>query len=214
MLFNFYMKKLAFLLIIFAFLLPFFNFSVTFAENETKNYVVTANSAVLFSEPDFSSEKLNTLSHNTVVSIEMEAESAKAYAFENYVFFKVLNFEGVDGFVLADLVVPDSSQIEDIPNFNASTNARCQVFMDSENDIFLEKGQRIFLYQGYDKNLAQTAVAFVYDGQVLYGHIDTEFVAPDGINPAIITSVVVIIALLGIIFAWLFMKKVKVKSKK
>ena len=67
---------------------------------------------------------------------------------------------------------------------------------------------------GHREKKEYNAIAFVHENEVLYGYLKTDTISPDGINPAIITCIVIIIALLGIIFAWLFMKNKKVKLKK
>lgn len=212
------MKKINFILIVCFLVLSFCNtsFSIASAENNSPNYMICANMAVLYQSPSFSSEKLENLPHKTEVFIESENNLPKEYINENYVFYKVLEYNGKEGYVLSDLVIKITNQITSVPNFNAQTNKECKVFylQDTnfvESEITLERKHRIFLYKGYDKNREYTAIAFKYENEIVYGYLKTEDIAPDGINPVVITCVTISIALLGIIFAWLFMKNKKSK---
>ena len=206
------------------FCLSFVNVNFAFADSSQSTYVVTANQATLFAEANFASSKLSTLPNSTQVLVEMQDDKPVEYDSNGYVFFKVLNFQGQDGFVYADLLTPQTNVVTAIPGFNAQTAKQCNVYFLQDNslvqsEISLSKGERVYLYQGYDNTLTfdgnkYNAIAFVNNNEVLYGYLPTENVIPDGVNPVLITCIVVIIALLGIIFAWLFMKNKKVKIKK
>ncbi len=245
MLFNVTMKKSSFLkkiLIFSVILLAFCCFFVLFSpisdvytneeeisvveESEVScEYIVSANSAALFSQPDLTSEKLATLSHKDEVLLEVSGGKIAVYSgTSGYNFYKLQkqysNSEGtlVDAYILCDLVTPKTEIIVSIPNFNAQTNANCEVYLKEsaeyvESGTTLEKGTRIFLYEGYDSSNEYTAISYVLDGNVLYGYLKTENISPDGLNPLIIVCLTIILALLGIIFAWLFIKRRKVKLK-
>ncbi len=201
----------AFFGVFFAFFASFSTNIIVFAEDDSSVYVVTANSAVVYEQPDFSSEKLSVLTHGDEVSLEMEEGSPKEYVYGEYIFFHCEN-----GYIFSDLLTPKTSQIISIPNFNGKTNSNCYVYFSEdlqlvESDILLEKGQQIFLYEGYDSKTEYTAIAFLQDNDIMYGYIKTEYVNPNGVNPLLITCAVIILAVLGIIFAWLFMKRKKIK---
>ena len=223
-LFNCYMKKISLLLICLMFCLSFASVNFAFADSSLSTYVITANQATIFAEANFASSKLVTLSNNTRVSVEMQDEKPVEYNSNGYVFFKIIDFQGQDGFVYSDLLTPQANVVTAIPSFNAQTARQCNVFFMQDNtlvqsDITLASGERVYLYQGYDNTLVfngheYNAIAFVNDNEVLYGYLPIENIIPDGVNPVLITCIVVIIALLGIIFAWLFMKNKKVKIKK
>lgn len=213
------MKKIMLILSIFLCFLSLTTTRITYAEDESSKYVVVANSAVIYQSPDFSSEKLSTLKHNQSIEILFENNSPKTFFSDNYSFFKVIKYDEIEGYVLADLVVPENDVITSIPNFNAKLNNSCKVYFNensviSESEITLNKNHQIFLYEGFNEKEKYTAVAFVYDNQVLYGYIETKWIDPDGINPLIITCIIVILAILGIVFAWVFIKNKKVKLKK
>lgn len=224
-----FLKKISMFLLIFCGFFVFFSpISVAFAEESevSGEYVVTANSAVLFSQPDLTSEKLATLSHKDEILLEVSGGEVAVYSGTyGYNFYKLQeqysNSQGelVDAFILCDLVTPKTEIVVSIPNFNAQTNAKCEIYLKENTEYVasgttLDKGTRIFLYEGYDSSNEYTAISYVLDGDVLYGYLKTENIAPDGINPVIITCLIVILALLGIIFAWLFMTRKKVKLKK
>ncbi len=213
------MKKLA---VIFLFVLMFGATLIApnfvYAQENQSVYVVTANYASVFKNADITSNKLGQVNHNEEVYIEMENDLPKEYMSDDFVFYKI-TYNQLDGYVLADLLTPKNNVITAIPSFNAQTNSACKVYFKQDNemvesDISLDKGERIFLYEGFNGKEEYNAISFVYENQVLYGYLKSENIAPDGINPIIITCIIIIIALLGIIFAWLFMKNKKVKIKK
>jgi len=184
------------------------------AENSNNIYIVTANSAVVFSEPDISSEKIEILKHKTEVIVEYENNEAKIYTTENLNFYKTET-----GYIICDLLTPNANYIVSIPNFNAKTNSLCKVFFNENNELIesnieLQKGEQLFLYEGFDKKKDFTAVSFLKNGQVVYGYLKTSSISPNGINPLIISCIFLILAVLGIVFALVFMKKKKVKLKK
>ena len=195
--------------------------SPTFIANAdvgTKSFVVSANSAIIFENADLSSTKLETLSYGTFVDVETEDGNAKIFENGAYKFYHVTHNE-VDGYVIMDLVVENTQTISTIPNFNGKTNAACMVYrLDGENyveaGIMLTKKQQIFLYEGYNSKKEFAAVAFVHENEVKFGYIKMSAVDPNGINPIIITCICLIGAILGIVFAWLFVKGKKKAKKK
>ncbi len=189
-----------------------------FAEYST-NYVVIANYASIFKEASFSSEKIETISHGEKINLETDNDSPIQYCYDEFVFYKVSLNEEIEGFILSDLVMAEQNVITQIPNFNGQTNNPCVVYLLEDNnlvesDIILQKGQRFFLYEGYNSHTEFTKIAFLYDNKIIYGQIKTNFVKPDGINPIIITCIILTLAIIGIIFAWLFMRNKKIKLKK
>lgn len=207
------MKKLFALFLICFCLFPFCG--INFASATEKTFVVNANSVNVFESPSFSSDIVCSLSYKTAVSLEMESSSPKVYQNEGFEFFKLIG--NVEGYVLSDLISQEGETITSIPNYNAKLNSSCKVFelVDSdyvETEITLERNTQIFLYQGYDKKLDYTAIAFERENKVIYAYVQTKFISPNGINPLLITCVTLILAVLGIIFAWIFMKKSKIKK--
>lgn len=210
------MKKILFLFLICLTLLPCFSLNFASANLNT-NYIVVANSATLFSTADFSSEKVATLSHKDELEIELFENTPVEYSCDGFVFYSA-RFEDKSGYILSDLVVARTENITTIPNFNAKTNASCKVYFKNdaefvESDIVLEKHQKIFLYEGFNDDKDWTAVSFLKDNEVLYGFLKTENISPNGINPIFITCISIILAVVGIVFAWVFIKNKKVKLK-
>jgi hypothetical protein len=212
------MKKVFFALLLSVLcLLPYAATNFCFAEENERGYVVTANQASVFAEASLTSEKIATLEHKDEIEIEFENGSAKIFDGDGYSFYLTTNLEQ-NGYVLVDLVVPKKTLLVTIPSFNAQTNDAAKVYFLSdeqyvESEITLQKSQRIFLYQGYDSKKDFIAVAFVYENEVVYGYLEKSVISPDGINPTILTVTILIIALLGIIFALVFMKKKKKTPK-
>lgn len=198
-------------------LAPFCLPNIALAENEPANvYIVTANEAVVFSEANLSSEHLLSLKHKDEIEIEFENDVAKEYSSDGFIFYRVTTAEK-EGYVISDLVVPKTKFLTTIPKFNAKTNGRAKVYFLQdgkyiESGITLPKHQRIFLYQGFNSKKQFNAVAFVYENEVVYGFLRESAIDPDGVNPVIISVACVAIAAIGIILAFVFMKKKKKKT--
>ncbi len=195
-------------------------------QSDFETYVVTANSAVVFSRSDFASEKIATLKHKKELFVLTNSGTPVTEFWGNFKFFKIslldneIENDNFDfGYVFADLLTKKQDEIVAIPNFNAKTNKECHVFFQ-ENGTFVEsktlllRGQGIFLYEGFDAKKDFNAISYVFDGKVLYGFLKTEDINPNGINPVLITCIILIVAVLSIIFTWLFMKTKHVHLKK
>ncbi len=216
-------KLLAIFLFMFAVLSVVMPISSTYALSD-QQYCVVANRAVLYELPSFASEKLATIPLNAKVEIMFDGSTEKTYTDGDFTFYKVLQYNNgeslLDGYVLADLVVKQKHTIETIPNFNAKTNTACSVYFangetfEEHAEITLPKKHKLFLYEGFDKKKDFIAVCFVYENDVIYGFLPKQCISPNGVNPIIITCITLVIALLGIIFAWLFMKNKKAKKSK
>lgn len=202
--------------------------SVCFASTE-ENYIVTASSCCVYAEPNLSSKKIEHFKNKDVVNLEMIDGEPTIESSDNFNFYKlkdgIVVADETYSYILCELVTKESPQIMSIPNFNAKTNKKCEVYDFQEtgdglkyvaNEISLKKGEQIFLYQGYNSKKPFTAVSFLQDNKVYYAYLKTEDISPNGINPIILTCIFLTIAVLGIIFAWVFIskRKIKLKSKK
>ena len=133
------------------------------AENTNDTFVVTGNFATVFEMPDFASEKMITIKHNTEIKLEIENSKPKEYNAGTYVFYKVIEYQNLEGYIFADLVTPKQNVITSIPNFNGQTNSKCNVYFLQDNnfvesDITLDDNQRIFLYQGFNSKKEYNAI--------------------------------------------------------
>lgn len=209
------MKKIFVFAFIFFVIASNFGGSVAYAENASATYLICANAANVYQTNDLTSTILYTLSHKDKIEIELDGTEAKNYTYDNYFFYKITT-PTKEGYILADFVVKTAETLQEIPNFNAKTNGQCTVYNEVEGEyvetsISLEKGHKLFLYEGYKSKAPYTAISFVFENQVLYGYVKTDSVAPYGINPAIITCAGLILAILGIMFTFLFIKGRKKK---
>lgn len=209
------MKKIFAFVAIFLCFMPFLRVNTTFAETDTATFVVTANSANVYESSSLASNVLYALSHKDEVQIEIESDIPKTYEIDGYVFYKVIK-NAEEGFILSDFVVKKTSFLQQIPNFNAKTNDKCTVYSlqdgnYTQTDITLKNKQKIYLYEGYKSKKEYTAICFVYNNEVMYGYIKTEFVNPNGINPIIITVICLVVAILGIAFTFVFIRGKKKK---
>ena len=225
-------KKNIFFLLIFFLLAFFFMFSPPVndvrAENE-KVYICTANFCYLYEEPAFTSQKVideNSeplrIAHKDEIILELTNDSPTEYA-DGYgmIFYKVESFSGVQlnsAYIFSDFVAPSGTDIETYPAYNASINTNTKLYLMNgeemtESEIEIIKGERVYLYEGYNKDLEFTPIAYQRENSLQYGYVLTDTIAPDGLNPYIIYAVTIAIACIGIIMALLFMKNKKKKNK-
>ena len=209
------MKKLFVFAFIFLCFMPTLAGGIVLAENDSPTYIVCSNSANVYQSSDMTSTIVYTISHKDKIDVELDGASAKIYTNLGYSFYKITTV-GKEGYILADFAVKMAEELQEIPNFNARTNGPCVVYNKVgdeyvETSISLEKGAKLFLYEGYKSKNPYTAVSFVLDNQVLYGYLKSESIDPNGINPAIITCACLILAILGIMFTFLFIKGRKKK---
>ncbi|MBQ8792276.1 MAG: hypothetical protein IJZ62_01505 [Clostridia bacterium] len=210
------MKKLLLLIALLLCFQPLLISGSVFAQDLPK-YEICANSANVYQEASLTANVICTLKNKTKITLEFDTTSPKVYENEGFSFYKVIDTSS-QGFVLCDFVGICDNTIESIPNFNAKTNCECTVYSKvgenfEKTQIVLAKNTRIFLYEGY-KEKTNVAISFLYNNEVMYGYLPAEQINPDGINPIIITCIVLIIALISIIFALVFMKRKKIKLKK
>ncbi len=209
------MKKIFAFALMFLCFLPSFVANRALAETTGLSYIVTANTANVYQSANLTSEVLYSVSHKDEVEIEKDSDFPKSYTGDGYTFYKIIT-TGKEGYILSDLVIRKNTSIQEIPNFNGRTNGKCSVYEKTETgysktSITLEKHQQIYLYEGYKSKKEYTAISFVYENEVVYGYIKTDYVDPNGINPIIITSICLVVAILGVAFTFVFIKGKKKK---
>lgn len=193
-----------------------------------EEYVCIANFCYLYANPTFTAEKITQneenikITHKDLLQIEIENKKAVEYFdidSEDMKFYKVLSYNELElqeAYIYSDFVTKNIQNIEQFPTFNASVNTDTVLFVKNGDEMTellpLEKGTRIFLYEGYNNTQTYLKVAVKVENSIEYGYVKKEDVAPDGINPAIIYAITIAIACLGIIFALLFMKNKKKKK--
>ena len=209
--------------LVFCVLFSSFSFCLNVYAQEDLVFFVNSNSASIYQTYDLSSEKIDMLLHKDKVIVEANDSGAIEYiSGDDFVFFKILAYNDLEtktegyGFVLADLLSKAVNQIETIPNFNAKTIDNAKVYFKTdtnfeESDITLNKGTRIYLYEGYKRKNEYCAVSFEFENQILYGYVKTYQIKPDGINPLLITCTTLIIAVLTISLSLILIKKKKTK---
>lgn len=176
-----------------------------------QTFVVVFSKTNVYELPSFSAKKIAVLEKNDEIEVEFEEENPKKYTSDDgFDFFKLTS---QDGYIFCDSVVLSREHIQNFPNFNAKTNKDCDVFTleDGEfvkSEISLKKGTQIFLYKGFG-NDEFIPVEFAYNNKIVYAYLQKKCISPNGINPVIITCICLILAVTGIIFAFVFMKKKK-----
>ena len=221
------MKKIScFSLIFLLFSLFFLQNNVVFAENVNNEYVCIANFCYLYSAPDFTSEKivingeLLKINHKDIVTIKLEdGNIVTATDANNMLFYQVESFgENTfdSAYIFSDFVTENTNTIEIFPEFNATINTPTVLYQVNgetiePTDIVIAKSERVYLFEGYNEDLTHNRVAVKIDNQLVYGYILTDYISPDGFNPAIIYAATIALACIGIIMALLFMKNKKKK---
>ncbi len=199
-----------------------------FAENDDNYYICTANFCYLYEEPAFTSQKILEengeplrISHKDKLSLELTNSIPTEYNDEyGMIFYKVESCAGEQlpsAYIFSDFVALSGSDIETYPAYNASINADTKLYLLNgevmeESEIEIEKGERVYLYEGYNKDLDYIPIAYQRGNSLQYGYVLKDVVAPDGVNPYIIYAVTIAIACIGIIMALLFMKNKKKKK--
>lgn len=227
-----YSKNKKYLILLLFFLLAFFfMFSSSTlgvrAENE-KVYICTANFCYIYEEPAFTSQKVMNennkplrIYHKDELMLELSNELPTEYKDEyGMIFYKVESFADTQlssAYIFSDFVAPRGTEIETYPSYNASINTNTKLYLLNgeeieESEFELVKGERVYLYEGYNKDSKFTPVAYQRENTLQYGYVLTDTVAPDGVNPYIIYAVTIAIACIGIIMALLFMKNKKKKK--
>lgn len=197
------------------------------AENE-KVYICTANFCYLYEEPAFTSQKVMNengeplqVLHKEEIILELTNNSPTEYDDEyGMIFYKVESCAGEQlpsAYIFSDFVAVGGNEIETYPAYNASINADTKLYLLNgevmeESEIEIEKGERVYLYEGYNKDLDYIPIAYQRGNSLQYGYVLKDVVAPDGVNPYIIYAVTIAIACIGIIMALLFMKNKKKKK--
>ena len=182
----------------------------SFSNNNAK---ITASSCYLYSEASFSSEFI--LQDNNPYLLKFNDEVEIVMEENDFVQVQIPNTE-ISGYVYKYYLNTNQSQTV-YPVFNAELRNDSLLYDDliKKTDITLKKGQRLFLYQGYDETKEYTAVQVVLENGIVFnGNILTKDIKPDGISSLLILGITIIAACVTIILSLIFIKKIKNKKNK
>ncbi len=158
---------------------------------------VLSDSCPLYSEPTYSAEQITELDFNEELTLLSDEITNGFY----YVSVTIEN-ESQQGYVPAEIVGEKAEGQETILSYNATLLNDAVIYssIDKSEICTLKKGERVFLYEGYNQKADFLAVRFWHENKITIGLIKTEDVKPDGVNPALIVSICAIVALVTIIF--------------
>lgn len=185
--------------------------AISFVPNQ--DYYVTASSCYLYEDASFDSAKVQVseedvvLTHGQIVVFQSEEG--------NFCLVTIKNSE-TTGYVYKYYLTENNS-VSYYPVYNASIREDCLVYdvNYSQTEITLKKGQRVYIYDGFDNKKEYTAVQFVLEDGTLYnGYVETSKVKPDGVNRAVIIAVPLIAAIVTIVLSIVFIQKKRKKKKK
>lgn len=192
--------------------------SVVYAEDLTCQ--VVAESCYIYKDRNFeekvtdSDGKTVVLKHGQVLNV-LESEQEDS----NYIYIETNDEFKHQGYVYKYYVTFNKNQETIYPVFNAKvvvSEAKVYDLQQNATELRLSKDTELYLYQGYKRKADFTAVCFVQEnGQLYYGFLMTDDLAPYGVNAGLITGIMVVASCVTIILLLLFMKKVKkIKKKK
>lgn len=173
---------------------------------------IISSIAYIYSQPSFSSEKINvdgqpvTLSHGQEVSIGEETG--------DFVYISVTYEQNeINGYVYKYYLTTSSPQTV-YPVFNGSIRRDTNIYdLNYQPAYELKNGKEVYIYSGYESDEGFTAVQVVLDDGSLYsGFVKTEDLEPYGISPLLIVGISIISACVTVILSLVFIKKSK-KSK-
>ena len=128
------------------------------------------------------------------IKVEVEGAESGGYVYRYYVTYSDVTQEIYP--VFNGKIVNDNVKLYDLDK--------------KETSLVAKKGQKVYLYNGYNGKEEFNAIAIkLDDGSLFYGYVKTADVEPYGVNAGLITGIVVIASCLTIIFLLLFMKKKK-----
>ncbi len=180
---------------------------ITISNNQT--FCVVGSSCPVFAEPSYSSSQIATLEYGNELEL-IESETTNGFYHIRF----SLDDSSLDGFAPADLVGLKQEGQQTILSYNATLQTKTDVLSPTDDSTIctLPKGTRVFLYEGYHKENDFLAIKFNFEGKVMIGRVKTEVVQPDGVNPALIVSIMAIVAVVTIIII-LFGIKLKKRHK-
>lgn len=133
-------------------------------------------------------------------------------------FIKVKTTDEIEGYVFKFYVTSNKNGQDVYPVFNGKVlTDKAEIFNVDEttSGFTANRDQEIYIYGAYSGKKEFTEIAIVLeDGSLFYGLMKTSDIKANGISPALITSITLIIALVTIILAVVFIRKNKTKKAK
>lgn len=157
---------------------------------------VLADSTPIYAEASYSAEQLATAEFNDALTLLSNEEFNGFY----YISFN-LQDQIISGYVPIEIVGEKAEEQDLVLSYNATLLNNADILSATDDTVLctLEKGVRVFLYEGYNQKADYLPVRFIHGGELMIGRIKTEDVKPDGVNPALIISITAIVALVTII---------------
>lgn len=184
------------------------------AAADTQYMSVVATECFLYENPSFDTKVTGqsgepiVLKHGDRVELLSGGQESEKFLY--------IGYGDYAGYVFKYYLTSNTSEQDVYPVFNASVAVEsAQVYDLQKQDagLTLEKGQELYLYEGYKKSEEFTAVCFVLqDSSLFYGYLKTTDLQPYGINAGVITGIVAAASCITIILLLLFMKKTKKKK--
>ena len=167
------------------------------AASAGESVYVLSDSTPLYSAPSYSAEQIIELDFNQQLVL-LSDETTNDF----YYVSVTINDDNFEGYVPAEIVGEKAENQESLLSYNATLLNDAVIYsaIDQSEICTLKKGERVFLYEGYNQKADFLAVRFWHDNKITIGLIKTEDVKPDGVNPALIVSICAIVALVTIIF--------------
>ena len=192
------MKK--FFLIIFFLIcsISCFQFSfLSFAENT--EYKVCVNQTSIFSAPDVTSEIVETLFFNDIITISDEVVNDVN---SNIKYFKVIKNDEIFGYVISTTVSKNDRILYKLQT-NSKINKDSDVYILNDSnyeplkindlEIVLKSETEVRLLEKYNPQKEYLQIAFSYKDEILTGYVKTENISVSGFNYYFLIAIFLIV---------------------
>jgi len=117
------------------------------------------------------------------------------------------------GYIPYEIASPFTNSKEEILVYNGKITKNTYAYdittNEKLNDIVLNQGHEIYIFEGFNSKEEYTKIKFSYDNQVYTAKVLTKDVSPNGINKGVIIALSIISALVAVVLILLGLKKTK-----
>lgn len=145
------------------------------------------------------------ISHGEILTYTSETDDF----YEVYYTYNEISYTG---FIWAEHATLNLENQDVVITYNATISADTKAHSledNSELDMLVEKGTRIFLFEGYSSKEKFLPARFLYEGKLVTASFDVKVIRPDGINKALIIGVTAIVAVVRAVLILLGLRKNK-----
>lgn len=200
------MRKLFCLFISLLFCLCIFPLHNDYSFAQTKQIIINTSYSYLYKSPDFSEHYDFKINNQEILTC---TDYQNNFYLVSYTFDEVT----YTGYIPSEFASPYIEQQDVLLVYNGKIINSTQVYSASDASLMegikLDPNHQVYIYEGFDSKKEFTKIKFSYNNQIVTGMVKTVDVKPNGINKAVIISLSIISALVGIILIMLGLSKKK-----